>query len=154
MEKEWRILARRQRIRRVLAATALAGTAGAALVLFQLRSSQQPAVAQSDLHPCQYVGVWTSARDNAVFRVTLKETGEFLVESIARGPYANASIRDRWEVHGGTMEWKTPEDKPDDPLDINQIRDVSSTGFTLIEVNGTLTRFNLIEPLNSSTCKR
>ena len=119
----------------------------------QVGSSAQPAPAGIGTHPCAYVGVWTAARDQSVYKVTLKDTGDYVAEPIARGAHSGSAIRGTWMVSGDAMEWTYASNKAI-PRDINQIRNASAKSFTLDEVDGTSTQYNLIEATTSSTCTR
>lgn len=69
-----------------------AGAVGWGLKSHFSKAAQQ-ALALGGTHPCAYIGVWTAARDNSVYKVTLNDTGTYVAEPIARGRYSGATIR-------------------------------------------------------------
>jgi hypothetical protein len=103
--------------------------------------------------PCKFVGVWTSARPDTVWKITLKDNGEFAAEPL-KGEYARESDHGgSWSVSGNQMAWFYH-----DPLlwppDINQIEYQTDKRFTLIEHNGVRTQFDFLESIESSACSR
>lgn len=124
---------------------------------FGMRSARSPSGQLSHPavgpHPCAFVGVWTASRDRSVYKVTMKDTGAYTAEPIARGSYSGVTIVGTWSVRGDKIEWTGDEPgTPAHPPDINLVKNASTTGFTLVEVNGSLTQYNRIETINSSTC--
>jgi hypothetical protein len=110
--------------------------------------------------PCGLVGVWTAARRHSVYQVTLQDTGRFHAEPLARGTYSGAPIHGDWSVDtagdtpeaGQRITWHYDSGVPAGPPDVNPVRDLSATGFTLVEVNGETTRYNLIRRTPGPRC--
>lgn len=106
--------------------------------------------------PCAFIGIWTASRNDSVYQVTLTGDGSFLAVPLAKGGYSDSTIRGRWAVDGSRMAWtynQTPGRMVSAvPSDVNPIRDLTGRSFTLVEVNGELTRYNLVRHLDSATC--
>jgi hypothetical protein len=89
--------------------------------------------------PCQYVGVWISTQTNCRYKFILKENGEY----DARHQACNISSEDSsgsWGVHENKMLW-FDHDNFRWPPDINTIEAEDENSFTLVELNGSRTRF-------------
>ncbi|HTY98710.1 MAG TPA: hypothetical protein VMB75_02665 [Rhodocyclaceae bacterium] len=102
--------------------------------------------------PCRYVGVWTSARPDSVYRVTLQDGGEFLAEPL-KDHRGGDAYHGAWSVSGAQMAWFYDGDTVWPP-DINPIEHESERRFTLIERDGTRTQFDLIADTDSQVCPR
>ncbi len=100
---------------------------------------------------CAFVGVWTAARDKSVYQVTLDESGAFEAEPISRGANSPGIIIGKWKINGDKMEWEYTDRRL--AGDSNKIRDATANSFTLVEVNGALTRYNLIESTKTPNCQ-
>ncbi|MBL8490181.1 MAG: hypothetical protein JNM82_05320 [Rhodocyclaceae bacterium] len=96
--------------------------------------------------PCSLVGVWRSERRSTEYRVTLTADGEFQARSAGGGH----EVRGSWGVHGGNMVWFY-EEKVVWPPDVNPLK-ADAVGFTLTEVDGTKTRYTLLDPLRNDAC--
>ena len=92
--------------------------------------------------PCRFVGEWTSTRDNTSNRITLSDDGR----------YAMDSYTGSWSVRGRDMVWQHDQGPVHDG-DINRILPESPTRFTLIEVNGSRTKFERVGALPTEKCK-
>jgi hypothetical protein len=105
--------------------------------------------------PCRYVGVWTSARPTSVYRVTLKENGEFSAEPVQDRTGPGDPYRGSWSVtaDGRQMAWFY-ENESVWPPDINPIEREADRRFTLVERDGTRTQFDLVRETESDTCPR
>lgn len=101
--------------------------------------------------PCALVGLWTASRQDSVYQVTLQEDGRFLAEPLARGRYAAAALQGDWQVENDRIRWRHDGLTTTEP-DINPIREPSAISFTLVEVNGELTRYNLIHRTPGPRC--
>jgi hypothetical protein len=102
-------------------------------------------------HPCAFIGVWAEIKNQMAYKVTLSENGGFVAEPTASGASGAAYIG-LWEVRGDKLEWKTNGSQH--PDDINQIKNLSAKSFSLVEVNGSLTAFDLIEATKTANCPR
>jgi hypothetical protein len=97
--------------------------------------------------PCRYVGIWSATRGETVYRVTLKDDSRFIAEPLREA----TNISGSWGVHDGRMIWLYDAGRVW-PLDINPITDISATGFSLREADGSTTRYDLIEQVPSTSC--
>ncbi|MES2536339.1 MAG: hypothetical protein V4632_10760 [Pseudomonadota bacterium] len=136
-------------------AVIVAVVAGAAYLMLKphIAGLTDADIVDADTYPCNYVGEWTSARAQSVYKVTLRDTGDFVAEPIARGAYSSQTIRGTWAVRGDKMEWRYEPGLTLQAPDINPIRNVTARSFTLLEVDGGITQFNLIEPIKSARCR-
>jgi hypothetical protein len=107
----------------------------------------------SDSRPmrCKYVGTWAATRGSVTYNVTLEADGRFAAEPGANAPPSPASITGAWSAAGNALVW-VYDSGPVWPPDINPISDASSDAFTLREVNGSTTRYSLIEKQTPAIC--
>ena len=116
---------------------------------------QEPAlrdVMAMEAPPCEFVGIWKSARRKSVYRLTLKDDGRFTGEEMVDyGPTGGSEIGGFWGEHAGRMVW-IHNDGAIWPPDINPIEARSEDKFTLVEVNGERTEFTLERRLDSERC--
>lgn len=103
--------------------------------------------------PCRFVGSWTSARAESVYKVTLGEDGSYAAEPIASGRYSAASFRGKWHVDGNRIQWDDSA-RSRGPTDINDVLESKPKSFTLREVDGEVTHFNLIQAPSTGRCSR
>jgi len=103
--------------------------------------------------PCQYVGIWKSARSRSVYRVTMRDDSTFLSEPVTDfGPGRNgAGYSGYWGENEGRMVWLY-DNGVAWPPDINRIESESPDKFTLIERNGERSEFVRERALESSQC--
>lgn len=106
--------------------------------------------------PCALVGVWAASRRDSVYQVTLQDDGRFHAEPLARGAFSGGTIHGDWSVDtvdaGPRITWRYDGGAPVGPPDVNPVRDLAATGFTLVEVNGETTRYNLIRRTPGARC--
>lgn len=102
---------------------------------------------------CRYVGVWAAARGNVIYNVTLGADGRFVAEPGDNAPPGAASITGAWSVAGPALAW-VYDSGPVWPPDVNPISAESTAGFTLSEVNGSTTRYTLIERHAPAICAK
>ncbi len=116
-------------------------------------SSAHPQIADPvpATHPCVFIGVWAEIKNHTVYKVTLSESGGFVTEPDSPGT-PGATYTGLWEVRGDKLEWKI--DGAHHPEDINRIKNLSTKSFTLVDVNGSLTAFDLIEATKTPNCPR
>jgi hypothetical protein len=116
--------------------------AGAEKVLFDRFRDAVGSLGHSP--PCQYVGSWMSSRkDGTTYQVDLNEDGSFLAQPYD-SPRRGAGITGVWGVTGKRMVWLYDTGMTWPP-DVNPIKEESSKGFTLVEVNGSTSRYTPIE---------
>ena len=101
--------------------------------------------------PCRFIGIWNSTRDSAVHKITLTEDSKFVAEPSSNTPAHAERITGSWGVYQDKMIWLY-DDGHFWPPDINPIKDPSDDGFTLIERNGSRTRFALVDRVGLSSC--
>ncbi len=100
---------------------------------------------------CRYVGVWAATRGGVTYNVTLDADGRFLAEPGANAPLSPAQITGAWSPAGNALVW-VYDTGPVWPPDINPISDATADAFTLQEVNGSTTRYSLIEKQTPAGC--
>ena len=103
--------------------------------------------------PCRFVGSWTSARTESVYKVTLGEDGSYAAEPIASGGYSATSFRGKWHVNDNRIQWDDSA-RSGRPADINDVLESKPKRFRLREVNGEVTHFNLIQAPSTGRCRR
>ena len=99
--------------------------------------------------PCRYVGQWSSVRPGKVYRITLHDDGRYMMAPNAGG--GDRGFSGKWAVEGTNMVWRHDQ-FPGAGRDINAIVQESDSRFTLIERDGTQTKFELIEAAKSAKC--
>jgi hypothetical protein len=99
--------------------------------------------------PCRFVGVWSSIRPQGVIRITLSDDGRFTTGRQHNGS-DNRIYTGYWSVQGNKMVWR--QNQGITGLDVNPIVDEAEGKFVLVEMNGTRTRFELVERVASKTC--
>jgi hypothetical protein len=108
---------------------------------------------KSDTKPlrCKYVGTWAATRGTVTYNVTLEADGRFVAGPGENAPPSPVSITCAWSVAGNALAWAY-HSGPVWPPDINPLSDESSDAFTLREVNGSTTRYTLIEKQTAAIC--
>ena len=101
---------------------------------------------------CRYAGVWAATRGTVVYILTLEADGRFTAEPGANTPPNAQTITGAWSTAGNTMAW-VYDSGAVWPPDINPISAESMDAFTLTEVNGSKTRYTLMERYRSTECK-
>ena len=101
---------------------------------------------------CRYAGTWAATRGNMVYNVTLEPDGRFIAEPGTNTLSSATNIAGAWSVAGNAMVW-VYESGPVWPPDINPISAETSDAFTLSEVNGTATRYTLLDRATTALCK-
>ena len=126
----------------------------AACIAGQTAGASASASAAVVLPPrCRYAGVWAAARGEKVYQVTLEADGKFLAEPAQNVRAGAPPITGAWNVAGSSLVWAYDSGAVWPP-DINPISAESESAFTLTEVNGSTTRYTLIERLASGSCSK
>ena len=101
--------------------------------------------------PCQFVGVWKATRrpQGWVYEHTLNADGQFSSTPIAS--ISHERVTGSWGVHGTQFIWLYDEGTVWPP-DINPIINDKPYSFTLKEIDGSETDFELIQRMNASFC--
>ena len=107
------------------------------------------ATAQAHI-PCRHVGNWSSRNGNQIRRITLRDDGTYQMAPMVVGADRRAQYTGHWMVQSGHMVWRDKHAVQE--LDINRIESESEGVFTLIEGNGSRTRFERIAATPSSRC--
>lgn len=114
-----------------------------------LLSHNRKALAALPNAPCRYVGTWTATRPGAVYRVTLKDSGDFVAEPV-QGPSRDV-ITGSWGVYRDSMVWIYDSGQLWPP-DINDIRQAGADAFALVEADRSLTQYALYARAPSQNC--
>ena len=102
---------------------------------------------------CRYLGKWAATRGNMVYHVTLEVDGKFIAVP-ARNAGDNAeTITGAWSVAGKSIAW-VYDSGAVWPPDVNPVSNETNDEFTLSEVNGSSTRYSLIEPYTPAICAK
>ncbi len=105
---------------------------------------------------CRYVGVWAASRGNMVYNITLGVDGRFLAEPGSNTPPNATTITGAWsaaDAESKVLAW-VYDIGPVWPPDVNPVSAETTDAFTLSEVNGSLTRYNLIERHTPAICSK
>jgi hypothetical protein len=100
---------------------------------------------------CRYVGIWAATRGAVTYNITLEVDGRFVAEPGANAPPSPAQITGAWSAAGNALVWVYDSGNVWPP-DINPISEATSDAFTLREVNGSTTRYTLIEKQTPAGC--
>lgn len=103
--------------------------------------SEQQILAALPSSPCRYVGTWTAERSSLTSSITLRSDGRYS-GSVVRGTDTGYAFSGVWGVHDKQMIW-LDENRMMWPMDVNKIVDEGAKGFTLIERDGSRTRYVL-----------
>ncbi len=101
--------------------------------------------------PCRYVGTWSSIRPKKVYRIDLDAGGRYRMSDNTMGTGNTGAYQGYWAVQGNHMLWRADKGIGM-PIDINEIVGESETSFSLIEKDGSSTRFELIHPGEAQGC--
>jgi hypothetical protein len=102
---------------------------------------------------CRYAGVWEAARGIRAYQVTLEADGQFVAEPGQNVPVHEPAITGAWAVAGKSLVWAYDSGAVWPP-DINPISAESENAISLTEVNGSTTRYTLIERLAGESCSK
>jgi hypothetical protein len=99
------------------------------------------------LTPCNYVGTWRSRREDSIYQITLGANGQFLAEPVRTSDRGATRVTGSWGVVGSgdnrNMVWLYDEGHIWPP-DVNPIKQLTPSGFILVEQNGSRTEFTRI----------
>jgi hypothetical protein len=101
--------------------------------------------------PCRYVGVWTATRSSTVYQVTLRDDSQFTAAPIKDTTPGAQTVSGSWGARDGKMVWLYDTGRFWPP-DVNPITDINNASFTLREADGSTTRYDLVEHVQSSSC--
>ena len=103
--------------------------------------------------PCRYVGTWAAFRPGTLYEITLRDDSSFTANPALDSGAASGGtpLTGAWGVVGDRMVWLY-DGRRTWPPDINPIRDTTELGFTLVEVNGSTTRFVLVKRPPEPVC--
>jgi hypothetical protein len=94
--------------------------------------------------PCRFVATWTTSREKSPdYVVVLKSKHQFTARPA--GSNVGEDITGSWGVHRGRMIWMYDRG-PIWPPETNRMIDVSQEGFTLVEADGSRTRYTNAGP--------
>ena len=100
--------------------------------------------------PCTLIGLWSSQQGKAMRRIEFKDDGSYLMApSHTPGLDPAAGYRGRWWVEGQTLVWQHMGVAE---LDVNPMQPDGADRFTLVEANGSQTRFERIRAVPSQRC--
>jgi hypothetical protein len=86
--------------------------------------------------PCPYVGTWTASRPGTAYKVTLRDDSQFYAEPM--NDPQGVLISGAWGFYKDSLVW---------------LYDESDDAFTLVEADGSITRYVLLERKRSTNCQ-
>jgi hypothetical protein len=95
-------------------------------------------------HPCEYVGIWAATRGEQHYRMVLDDDGSFRGEAYSDTKIVSSGMRGSWGVAGQRMVWMYDKGLTWPP-DINPIIPQGKGSFLLREVDGSTTRYDLLD---------
>jgi hypothetical protein len=100
--------------------------------------------------PCRFIGVWTSTRADLTYKskVTLTDDNRYASAPMWENAFVTHGF---WGANGERMVW-FEDNRFVWPIDLNTIHPESRSRFSLIDVNGKRTDFELIDAIQSNTC--
>jgi hypothetical protein len=101
--------------------------------------------------PCRFVGVWSTVQRGAMFRITLMDDGRFRMDRNVTDAAGRRHHEGFWMVQSGHFVWRYPE-SAHEPPDINRIVSETATSFALFELDGQVSKFDLLDRRQSSRC--
>jgi WD40 repeat protein len=101
--------------------------------------------------PCRYVGTWSSKRTGSEYKVTLTDDSRYIAEPVHDNSASARTVSGLWGAHDDSMVW-FEDQRSAWPIDVNTILPESRGRFSLIDVNGERTDFELIDAIKSNTC--
>ena len=123
--------------------------AGPERILF---SSKRKLLASLPNAPCRYVGTWAASRGAVTYKVTLAQDGQFIAAPLENAPRDAETITGSWGFANKKMIWLY-DNGHFWPPDANPIKDESDGAFTLVEVNGSTTRYVLLDREGAESCR-
>jgi len=103
--------------------------------------------------PCRYVGTWAAFRPGTLWEVELRDDSSFRAKATLEGGRAGSGgTSGAWGVADERMVWLY-DNRPSWPPELNPIRDQTDLGFTLVEADGSTTRFVLVRRPAAPACK-
>lgn len=99
--------------------------------------------------PCRYVGTWAAFRPGTLWEIELRDDSSFSASATLDG---GKRLGGAWGVAGESMVWLY-DNRAAWPPDVNPIREQTELGFTLVEANGSTTRFVLVRRPPAPVCK-
>jgi hypothetical protein len=123
----------------------------AGLFFFQQLAQTKEVVMSLPSAPCRFIGVWTSTRTNSKYKVTLTDDNRYEAVPIYPGNEYAPVTRGFWGADDDVMVW-FEDNQFTWPIDLNTLKPESRNRFSLIEVNGERTDFELVDAIKSNTC--
>ncbi|MCX9155646.1 hypothetical protein OPU71_05850 [Niveibacterium sp. 24ML] len=95
-------------------------------------------------HPCEYVGIWAATRGDQHYRMVLDEDGSFRGQAYADSRAVYGGMTGNWGVAAGKLVWMYDKGLTWPP-DANPIVPQGQGSFLLREVDGSTTRYDLLD---------
>ncbi|MCE2948457.1 MAG: kelch repeat-containing protein [bacterium] len=101
--------------------------------------------------PCRFVGVWSTVQGGMMFRITLMDDGRFRKDRNVTEPSGYGHSEGFWMVQSGHFVWRYPR-APQEPPVVNRLASETATSFALLEQDGQVSKFELLDRRQSSRC--
>ena len=94
--------------------------------------------------PCEYVGIWAATRGKEHYRVVLDEDGSFHADAYRDTARPRTAMSGSWGIAGQQIVWMYDAGLTWPP-DVNAITPLGKDAFELKEVDGSTTRYDLLD---------
>lgn len=101
--------------------------------------------------PCRFVGVWSTVQRGMMFRITLMDDGRFRRDANVTETPGRGHSEGFWMVQSGHFVWRYPK-APQEPPVVNRLVSETATSFALLEQDGQVSKFDLLDRRQSSRC--
>jgi len=101
--------------------------------------------------PCEYVGIWAATRGDEHYRVVLDEDGSFHADAYRDTARPRTAMSGSWGIAGKQIVWMYDTGLVWPP-DVNTITPLGKDAFELKEVDGSTTRYDLLDRTPFERC--
>ncbi|PWF41322.1 hypothetical protein [Massilia glaciei] len=102
------------------------------------------------LHPCKFIGMWTSTHGQSVYEFKLEKDGSYMATPISPVVPTMTILYGRWEERGGQLRWYAAGNAFETASGIDDYTFDGKTSFTIVEDDGVSSHFNRTSALPGS----
>jgi hypothetical protein len=107
---------------------------------------------ETSVIPCNMLGTWTYRKNTLQRRINFKDDGTYSMEAVQGNWEEGKVYTGHWVRQGGAIVWR--HDQVSTDIERNLIEFKGDKEFTLTEVDGTTTQFELNQSVNSQRCTK